>query len=1318
MNCFKLLYRILSIAFVLLVFKIHAQVVPITLEKTKGYNRTLNRISRSADSAFNRHFQMAKKLKYKLSDTLGKGKYLRFHSFGSDGEPLYIITHSTTLAGKMTKTNSLYTGGSLGLSLNGKSNAVKGKLGMWDGGAVLESHVEFEGRATKQLSQSNTISTHATHVAGIMVAAGKNSSVVGMAPAADLKYWDFDNDASEIAAAAKDNGLIVSNHSYGYQAGWVYDESRSMWSWWGNDAASKTEDYKFGAYDDNARQLDQIAYNAPYLLAVKSAGNARTENGPDTSTTNKNFFKKYYIRNTSTMDSIPRSRNNGYDIISTNSNAKNILTIGALVSDFSIPNRPSGFVLSNYSAWGPTDDGRIKPDLVGVGSNIYSTSSNTGNSLNNVYEYNSGTSMSSPQVAGSLYLLQQLHAEKYNGALMKAATLKGIAIHTALDIGAAGPDYKTGWGVIDMEKAGQVVLKKDNNHTFSELNLKNGESYKVRFVASGKGPLVATISWTDPEGKSQGVVLNDRTPKLVNDLDLRVKDDANTYLPFILDPVSPEKLATTGDNFRDNVEKIIIPNAIPGKTYEISITHKGSITNGAGAIITQDVSLMVSGINGTALCAVSSTKTGYIKQVKINDKTSGFTLENGVSSNFEIDFNELTSGRFNAFVDWNLDGDFSDENEWIQNNVSYTNAKALFSYTIPSSASTFNNYPLRLVASTESTSGGCAVPSNGEVKDYALTISEPSYDIALEKISQSGGYFCSGTNNLYYATIRNMGAKALDKFTISLAVYEEGVLKKTYTKTVDSLAINELKDVGISTDIFVQSGKNYRYDVQINAAKDQIIGNNFATSSQFIRNSENPSVSGLSCSGSTTVALTASTNAVWWDANNLIVGTGNTISLPKGKNYFASVGGVTQSLGPKNKYEFGGGTYYSNFGPEPIYDVKTPMVLESTRIYVGTSGTIQFYVTDLNSGELVSYASVNVPATRVQTNIVAPPNQISDDPTDQGIVVNLNLQFPKAGKYAITQVCSNGASIYRSNRLKSDPVNAVTNIGFPFNSPDNIISNTGAYFQSSIIYSGYYYFYDMQFKSLGCSSDKVLAEVRESVSPTLNLSQTGSKAVCPDANTVKLDVTSNQEVSFQWQRNSVDIPGATQPSYSPTISGTYQVRGTNGNGCSNKSDSFDLTVYPSGGTNLFYNINGLLETTANKNIQWFLNDVEIPGVSTNTFTPMVSGIYSVKGNDMNGCSSISPKLTITILSTEAENSSLQIFPNPTVGDRMVVRVPKAQTNMITIEIFDLSGQLRFSKQVSSADSSFGLDVSNLSTGTYLLRIPELQQERTVKFIKN
>ncbi len=51
--------------------------------------------------------------------------------------------------------------------------------------------------------------------------------------------------------------------------------------------------------------------------------------------------------------------------------------------------------------------------------------------------------MANPNVAGSLALLQQYHREIY-GSFMLAATLKGLAIHTAADLDEPGPDYRTG----------------------------------------------------------------------------------------------------------------------------------------------------------------------------------------------------------------------------------------------------------------------------------------------------------------------------------------------------------------------------------------------------------------------------------------------------------------------------------------------------------------------------------------------------------------------------------------------------------------------------------------------------------------------------------------------------------------------------------------------------------------------------------------------------------------------------------------------------------------------------------------------------------
>jgi hypothetical protein len=58
--------------------------------------------------------------------------------------------------------------------------------------------------------------------------------------------------------------------------------------------------------------------------------------------------------------------------------------------------------MSSFSAWGPTDDGRIKPDIVADGVNVVSS---TNASLTTSYGSFSGTSMASPNAAGSLFLL-------------------------------------------------------------------------------------------------------------------------------------------------------------------------------------------------------------------------------------------------------------------------------------------------------------------------------------------------------------------------------------------------------------------------------------------------------------------------------------------------------------------------------------------------------------------------------------------------------------------------------------------------------------------------------------------------------------------------------------------------------------------------------------------------------------------------------------------------------------------------------------------------------------------------------------------------
>lgn len=501
-----------------------------------------------------------------------------------------------------THTTSL-TNGTLPVSLSGGSAFMAGRLGLWDGGLVLRTHRELGTDRVRQRDGISGTSNHATHLAGTLIAKGTDPLAKGMAFGAQLSVWDYTNDLAELTTAAP--GLLISNHAYGPVVGWVFNPSRPgtdpalKWEWWGNTTISQTEDYLFGFYSTQTRDLDRLAYNNPFFLMVRSADNKRAETGPPAGT-------PYFLRDTNTKSTVVRQRNDGYDVIPGEATAKNVLTVGAADPTINSANRKlTALESTEFSGWGPTDDGRIKPDLLGIGSTVYSTVG-TGSADYGTY---SGTSMASANVSGSLFLLQELYARQRisPGSLptfMRAATLRGLALHTADRVTpATGPTYRMGWGLLNTEAAARVLLNENLAHEVLEQSLTNRQTFSRRIVAQGNEPLVVTLSWTDPEGVATPVtasLVDNRTPKLVNDLDLRLTDDRATALPFVLDPARPDQPAKPGDNIRDNVEQVFISNPIPGQAYTLTVSYKRTLTYD-----NQPFSLIISGLRRST-CALTA----------------------------------------------------------------------------------------------------------------------------------------------------------------------------------------------------------------------------------------------------------------------------------------------------------------------------------------------------------------------------------------------------------------------------------------------------------------------------------------------------------------------------------------------------------------------------------------------------------------------------------------------------------------------------------------------------------------------------------------
>ncbi|NGP89665.1 S8 family serine peptidase [Fodinibius halophilus] len=529
--------------------------------------------------------ERAQKAGIPVQRVLPDGRVIELQKF-ENGHPVYYTTYNLGAA-ETSSIDEIWSGGAAGLSLSGSSET----LGVWDGGGVLASHQEFGSRVTQKDSPGG-ISNHATHVGGTMVAAGVDNNAKGMSFQADLDAYDWSNDESEMATAAA-NGLRVSNHSYGSITGWIYDyKGNGDWYWFGNTSIDATEDYSFGFYNSAAAQWDDIAYNAPNYLIVKSAGNDRND-GPSNQPTEHYIWDSSsgsngaWVTSNATRD--PDGGSDGFDSISSKSLAKNVLTVGAVDGIPGGYSQPSDVQMSSFSGWGPTDDGRIKPDIVAKGVSVYSS---VGSGTDQYSSYN-GTSMSSPVVSGTVGLLQEHYRNQFGGTAPLSSTMKALLVHTADEAGNPGPDYKFGWGLLNAEKAAELITKDKANGggvNIKEFSLADSKTVEYKVESDGQEPLIATLAWTDPSGSPVSAQLDPTTSMLVNDLDVKITDEnGNTYEPYVMDPANPNTAATKGNNDRDNVEQVMIKAPTAG-VYTVTITHEGSITDGP-----QDASLILTG---------------------------------------------------------------------------------------------------------------------------------------------------------------------------------------------------------------------------------------------------------------------------------------------------------------------------------------------------------------------------------------------------------------------------------------------------------------------------------------------------------------------------------------------------------------------------------------------------------------------------------------------------------------------------------------------------------------------------------------------------
>jgi subtilisin family serine protease len=418
-------------------------------------------------------------------------------------------------------------------------------------------------------------SGHGTHVAVSAVGAGSSGGEGGgTAPGAGLVFQAVENLTDFVGACSS---ILADGY---YLFGIPYDIRELFQQAYDDGARVHSDSWGSlsnpGAYDIDSFYADEFIWSHPDMTITNSAGNSGDDfdhdgyadtavtSGPD---------ERYYLstpataKNLITVGASENDRQGHYecDPVATSCDGVNELftygwawplefDIGPTASD---PTAGNAEQMAAFSSRGPTQDNRIKPDIVAPGtwilsgySDMYqqfydpSPNPNTGlwqsggwfDPLDNEYKYFGGTSMSTPLVAGAAAVVRQYYQSVF-GHNASAALVKATLVNSAVDLldenndglndnAIPIPNNHEGWGRLDLDAA------TDGSHTFEEESawLQTGSSASYQYnVATAGTPLKISLVWTDyPSSEAASI-------NLVNDLDLHV--------------MAPGGAAYSGNNF-------------------------------------------------------------------------------------------------------------------------------------------------------------------------------------------------------------------------------------------------------------------------------------------------------------------------------------------------------------------------------------------------------------------------------------------------------------------------------------------------------------------------------------------------------------------------------------------------------------------------------------------------------------------------------------------------------------------------------------------------------------------------------------------------
>lgn len=281
--------------------------------------------------------------------------------------------------------------------------------------------------------------------------------------------------------------------------------------------------------------------------------------------------------------------------------------------------------------------------------------------------------------------------------------------------------------------------------------------------------------------------------------------------------------------------------------------------------------------------------------------------------------------------------------------------------------------------------------------------------------------------------------------------------------------------------------------------------------------------------------------------------------------------------------------------------------------------------------------------------------------------------------------------------------------GFSYSLFRNGVSySTGSTGFFSLTQGGYY----KVVQQSGCASDTSnTVHLTVNTNPTVSISSSGKTKIC-SGQSVTLSAISTLGVSYQWQRNGVNVPLATLPSYNANQTGDYKVRVTNtGTGCSKTSTVVNVTVNPlppavvtANGPTTFCNGDSV-ELVANSGAgyayQWRKNGNPVAGATALSFTVKQPGTYKVKVTDVTGCTQLSSGVPVSVPCREFSVPEIHpdLYPNPASAE-FYIDLPADVPSIFAV--IDLTGRVIKSGVLKNGKNI--VSVEGLSSGLYIVRI--------------